>query len=114
MGDGQGRLVFSSAEEAATAILALDGALIGLGGELLGDSAISACQWSDALETGENAESQLFELCNLESDKAGEQGFEPRQFELGVYVIRPNSVSFSYRDTPAAENVDAGFHRQGR
>ena len=113
MGDGRRRLAFASAEEAATAILALDGARIGLDGEVLGDSAISACQWSGALEADENDESQFCELCNMESDEAGEEGFKPRQFELGVYVIRPNSVILSYGDTPAAENVNAGFHWQG-
>ena len=82
----------------------------------------------DALEAGENAESQLCELCNLGSDKAGEQGFEPRQFELGVYVIRPNvrpaeeprTQTMQTEKGPVVRRnafgvyMDTGFHRQGR
>ena len=69
MRDGQGRWVFSSAEEAVTAILALDGALIGLDGDLFSDATISACQWNNAME-----DPPLCELCSVESDETGEPG----------------------------------------
>ena len=127
LGNGKGRLVFSSAEEATTAALALDGALIGLDGELLSESTLSACRWNDALEAktaaddrkpgGGDAEPLLCDICGLDPDSTGtdpQEGPGPRRNGLGIYVLRRNCDIPSFGYAPAAVEVDAGFRRQGR
>ena len=125
IGRGRGMLVFSSAEEAAGAALALDGALISTESGLVSDLTISARKLTDALEAKAAAgdgnidgEPLFCELCSLESDQTNEPGLEPPQSRFGVYVLRKNGHIPACGYTPDPMEVDAiglgGFHRQGR